>query len=39
MFKEKFEEEKFLGHKYRDYLIKKVEKALTDTGISEEEYE
>jgi len=39
MYKEKFEKEKYITHKARDEFVKKIEKSLTDTGITEEEYD
>jgi len=39
MFKEKTEDEKFVTHKDRDDFIKKVEKALTNPELTEEDYE
>ena len=39
MYKEKIKKEKYMGDKYHDRLIKKVEDALSEEDFSEEELE
>ena len=39
MYKEEPEQEKFSGHKYREHLIKKIDEALRENGLIEEDYE